>query len=336
MVTQSKLNGHTANTPAAGTLSAARVGDVLLMFVAEPEPVGVTTIARHLGISKAVVHRILQSLVSRQLLAVDADSSSYMLGPAIAALGARALQDLDLRVLAQEIMRDLQAETTETVTLSLLVGTSRVYLDQIVSQHEIRMTVELGRTFPLHAGSSGKVLLAFAPQDVRDRVLRAPLDRLTGGTATDVQVLNDQLTRIKADGVAVSRGEREAAAASVASPVFRFDDSVTGAISVCGPVTRFTDEAVERFKPQVRLAARRLSDLLAAGGPIADRGKGAWALALTGAELDESLLSLGAVGDLADAHQRRERGIVGCAVEVGASIAQGADTVAPDVCIADG
>jgi DNA-binding IclR family transcriptional regulator len=244
------------------------------MFAAEPGPVGVTTIARQLGISKAVVHRILQSLVSRQLLAVDADSSSYLLGPAIAALGARALQDLDLRVLAQGVMRDLQAETTETVTLSLLVGTSRVYLDQIVSQHEIRMTVELGRAFPLHAGSSGKVLLAFAPADLRDRVLQAPLD-LTGETTTDAQLLGDQLAMIRAEGVAVSRGEREAAAASVAAPVFRFDENVTGALSVCGPVTRFTAEAVEQFKPQVKLAAQRLSDMLAADGSISSHAKGA-------------------------------------------------------------
>jgi IclR family transcriptional regulator, acetate operon repressor len=252
-------------TPAAGTLSAARVGDVLLMFVAEPGPIGVTAIARQLGISKAVVHRILQSLVSRQLLAVDSESSSYRLGPAVAALGARALQDLDLRILAQAVMRDLQAETEETTTLSLLVGTSRVYLDQIVSQHEIRMTVELGRSFPLHAGSSGKVMLAFAPPDVRERVLRAPLGRLTTETETDPGVLSAELDQIVADGVAVSRGERERGAGSVAAPVFRFDESVTGAISVCGPITRFDEAAVDRYKPLVRVAAQRLTDLLAQG-----------------------------------------------------------------------
>lgn len=254
---------RTDEAPAAGTLSAARVGDVLLMFVAEPGPVGVTTIARELGISKAVVHRILRSLVSRQLLATDSESSSYRLGPAIAALGARALQDLDLRILAQGVMRNLQAETQETTTLSLLVGTSRVYLDQIVSQREIRMTVELGRTFPLHAGSSGKVMLAFAPADVRDRVLHAPLSQLTPDTETDPEILARELEQIAIEGVGVSRGERERGAGSVAAPIFRFDDAVTGAISVCGPITRFDDAAVGRYKPLVKAAAQRLTDLLA-------------------------------------------------------------------------
>ncbi len=249
--------------PGGGTQSAARVGDVLLMFVSDPGPIGVTTIARHLGISKAVVHRILQSLVSRQLLAVDAGRSSYMLGPAVAALGARALQDLDLRVVSQPVLAELQVETEETTTVSLLVGTARVYIDQVVSLREIRMTVELGRTFPLHAGSSGKAILAFAPTELRERILRAPLARLTPETTIDPEGLDRDLDTIHAAGVAVSRGEREQGAASVAAPVFSFDGAVTGAISICGPVTRFDDDAVALFTPLVKAAARRVTNLLA-------------------------------------------------------------------------
>jgi IclR family transcriptional regulator, acetate operon repressor len=250
--------------PSAGTLAAARVGDVLLMFAGEAGPIGVTAIARQLGISKAVVHRILQSLVSRGLLAVDAKGGGYVLGPAVAALGARALQDLDLRTFAQPALRELQAETAETTTVSLLVGAARVYLDQVVSQREIRMTVELGRTFPLHAGSSGKAILAFAAPDLRERVLRGELGSLTPDTVVDAERLGRELDAIAAAGVAASRGEREQGAASVAAPVFDFDGGVIGAISVCGPVTRFTDEAVERHTPLVIAAAKRVSARLAA------------------------------------------------------------------------
>src|ERR1700760_4560507 len=103
---------------AGGTESTGRVADVLLLFVEGPSTLGVSRIARELGLSKAVVHRILQSLVGRDMVAVDPSTREYRLGPAAAALGARALRDSDLRTLALPQLRALRDETRETVTLS--------------------------------------------------------------------------------------------------------------------------------------------------------------------------------------------------------------------------
>ena len=79
-----------------GTEAAARVADVLLLFTDGPDAWGVSAIARELGLSKAVVHRILQTLVDRRLLVADPATRGYLLGPASAALGARALRESDL------------------------------------------------------------------------------------------------------------------------------------------------------------------------------------------------------------------------------------------------
>ena len=61
------------------------------------------------------------------------------------------------------VLRELQAGTGETTTVSAYVPGGRVYLDQVESAQEIKMTVELGRRFPLHAGSSSTCILAFLP-----------------------------------------------------------------------------------------------------------------------------------------------------------------------------
>jgi len=250
------------SAPRPGTEAAARVADVLLLFASGPDALGVSEISRRLGLSKAVVHRILRSLASRGLVSHDAESRSYGLGPAAAALGARALAGLELRRVALPVLRRLQRETGETTTLSELVGTARVYLDQVPSLKEIKMTVEVGRPFPLHAGASSKAILAFAPPEVREHVLEGPLEALTPLTVTDRARLEVELGQIRESGTAVSCGERQSGAGSVAAPVIGVDGYAVGSISVCGPVDRFGEETVERMRPLVLEAARGISRVL--------------------------------------------------------------------------
>lgn len=124
------------------------------------------------------------------------------------------------------------------------------------------MTVEVGRPFPLHAGASGKVILAFAPPGLRDFVLDGPLPALTPLTPTDREELETEISLIESAGTSVSLGERQHGAGSVAAPVLGVDGYAVGSISVCGPVDRFDGETVERMRPLVLGAAREISRAL--------------------------------------------------------------------------
>ena len=245
--------------PESGTEAVTRAADVLLLFTGGPASLGVSEVARRLDLSKAVVHRILRSLASRQLVVFDEASRSYRLGPAAAALGARALRDLNLRQVALPILLRLQQETGETATVSALVGLSRVYVDQIVSRQEIKMTVDLGHPHPLHAGASSKAILAFGPPELRRHILSQPLAALTPRTPGSRAALEADLARVARAGVAVSMGERQPGAASVAAPVCGVDGYALGSISVCGPIDRFDAPTIERLVPRVRDAGREIS-----------------------------------------------------------------------------
>lgn len=242
-----------------GTEAATRVADVLLAFASGPESLGVSEIARRLNLSKTVVYRILQSLVSRNLVMFDESTRTYRLGSATAALGARALSYLELRRVALPVLRRLQVETGETTTVSELVGTARVYLEQVPSVKELKMTVELGRPFPLHAGASSKAILAFAPSELRKLIVSGPLVALTPNTITDQLKLEEDLLLTEKQGTAVSFGERQPGAASVAAPVLGIDEHAIGAISACGPIDRFDEVTVEQLRPLVRNAAHEVS-----------------------------------------------------------------------------
>lgn len=252
----------TTSVPDGGTVSAARVADVLLAVGGDPEPIGVTELARRLGLSKAVVHRILQSLESRNLLSFDRTARTYEVGPAAVILGSRAMRDQELRRAALPVLRQLQTTTGETTTVSVLVGTSRIYLDQIVSQRELKMMVEIGRPFPLHAGSSSKAILAFVSPDLREQVLSEGLPELTPQTITSRAELEEELVAIRRRGVAVSRGERQHGAGSIAAPVRDPHGDVIGSLSICGPINRFTGSVLRRYGPLVRRSADEVTRIL--------------------------------------------------------------------------
>lgn len=252
----------------SGTEVAGRVADVLLAFTDAPASLGVSEIARRLDLSKAVVHRILQALLARELISTDPETRGYRLGPAAAVLGARALRDSDLRGAAMPVIRELQQQTGETTTVSALAPGGRVYLDQVESRQEIKMTVEIGRRFPLHAGSSSQCILAFLPEPRRTEIMAGALDALTPRTIVDRSRLHGVLTAIHQTGYAYTQSERQPGAASVAAPVFGFDGAVVGAVSVCGPVGRVDEGASNKYAPLVREAADRISRALGWSGGL--------------------------------------------------------------------
>lgn len=129
------------------------------------------------------------------------------------------------------------------------------------------MSVEMGRRFPLHAGSSGKSILAFLPTAELERILADPLPALTPRTVTDSTALRAELERIRKLGYAVSVGERQPDAGSVAAPVFGFDDMVVGAISVCGPRFRVDESFVLNVAPHLVAAASSVSRSLGSTHP---------------------------------------------------------------------
>lgn len=258
--------------PTGGTAAAATVADVLMEFLESRRPrLGVTEISRSLGVSKAVVHRILQSLQDRGMVAFNERDRTYVLGPSLLALGATAFRSADLRVAALPTLSWLQMRTRQTATVSALTGTHRMFLDQVVSSEELRLSVETGRLLPLHVGASGRAILAFCPPQLQEQVLAAGLESHTANTMTDYGQLRRALDRIARDHVAVSHGERTHVSGSVAAPVLGPDGLAVGAIAVCGPVQVFTTDTVDELIPLVQEGAaevsERLAELMQSGEP---------------------------------------------------------------------
>jgi IclR family acetate operon transcriptional repressor len=231
-----------------------RALEVLDLFIdAETATLGVTEIAQASGLSKAVVYRILSAFRAKAFLCLEPGTHRYYLGPRVLELGLSYLDRIDMRPLAKTAMVQLVEETNETATLSIRMGWTRVYIDQVTSHQDVKMVVQIGKPFPLHAGASSKALLAsLDPEEIDEYLASHELDALTPRTPTDPGRIRAELAQIRKRGYAQSFGERDVSAGSVAAPIRGRDGAVVGVISVSGPI--------ERFRPESKQSAKLLLD----------------------------------------------------------------------------
>ncbi|MBU2669029.1 IclR family transcriptional regulator [Actinoplanes bogorensis] len=234
-----------------------RAMDVLLLFGRTDRPdLGVTEIAAALGLTKAAVHRILVALRNRELIVVHPSTRRYALGHAAVALGRAYLTRTDVRGTAAPELKYLSARTGETATLSVRRGDTRLYVDQVVPDQELRLEVTVGVPFPLHAGASSKAFLAYEPDGYLER---CDLVRLTERTIVDPDRMRRELAGIRERGYALSYGERQPAAASIAAPIFNHDGRIAAVIGVAGPASRFVPDADPAVAKDLLAGAARVS-----------------------------------------------------------------------------
>lgn len=257
---RSSVNGSPAEEGQTSSGIERALQVIFAVAEAKGPDVGVSELARSLGLSKAVVHRVVRTLVAANFFSFDERTRRYRLGPGAVSVGLAAMAQMEVPRIAQPHLERLVASTRETATLSVRYGTQRMYLTQVLSPQEIHMSVQLGRLYPLYAGASSKAILAaMEPDEIRDYLDSQPLTPLTPITIQDPDRLVEELEVIRNRGYAVSLGERQQGAASVAAPVFEATGRVYGSISICGPVSRLSVGKVEEYGQLVHEAAAEVS-----------------------------------------------------------------------------
>lgn len=260
-MTSQPQDGATRRTAGQRTSGLDRALQVIYAVgEAGPAGIGVSALSRELALSKAVTHRILKVLSDDGFLTFDDESKKYTLGPGALQIGLAAMRQLDIQRIARPLLERLVAQTGETATLSVRQRWSRVYVDQVLSPQEIRMSVSIGQAYPLHAGASSKALLAaMEDSEIQQYLDTHPLDNVTATTISSREQLLAEIAMIRRRGYAVSAGERDAGAASVAAAVRGANGRALGSISVCGPLARFQTAELPHYGELVASAALEAS-----------------------------------------------------------------------------
>lgn len=225
----------------------------------EPE-LGVSDLARQLGIAKSTAHRVVRTLTAEGLLEQVEESGAYRLSVVMQTLGASAQSASALHGAATPVLDHLRNVTRETVQIAVLDGLEVVYVERRESPHTVRIFGRIGNRAPAHSTSTGKLLLAYLPEDeLGGRLAGVRLHRRTPYTITDPAALHTELARIRVRGWAENVNESEIGIASVSAPIRDRAGAVVAAVSVAGPVQRLDGANLRRFITPVAEAAAHIT-----------------------------------------------------------------------------
>jgi DNA-binding IclR family transcriptional regulator len=234
---------------------------LLLRAVADaaPEDSTAARLAEACGLNRATAWRILHTLEAHEVVTCSRGTGRWSVGAAVVDIARSAGAD-SIVATARPGLERLGHQTGETAALAVWQHGGLTYVDEVVPPAIVAATW-LGQTVPLHATSTGKVLLAFGDPPGSRRGRRR-LRRFTATTVTSVAGLDDQLAQVRRQGFATCRGEYEASAWGVSAPVLDSDGRLVAVLSIWGPGTRVTDARLEVLGPLVHAAAAALL-----GGP---------------------------------------------------------------------
>lgn len=242
-----------------GTQAVERAIAILETFAGEREALGITEIARAVGLNVSTAHRLVRALVAAGYAEQEPSSERYRLGIGIAVLGQRALEQSGYH-LAKPVLAALADTTGESASLGICRDQEVVVLERAVSSQPLRFDHPTGAQIPLHASAMGKALLAFSGRRAKETVagLRG-LQMFTPRTITVRAALATELQAIARKGVAVNREERYEGVSGIAAPVLGPDGIAHAAVGVQGPSLRLTPARLQQLAPVVKHAAEEIS-----------------------------------------------------------------------------
>lgn len=245
----------------AGTQTIQRALAVLRVLRDADGEVGVTEIARAVGLNTSTTHRIVRALAGADFVAQNSRTDRYRLGREAFLLGSAAGRTLGFDA-AKPVLEELADATGESINLVIRDGDAGLVVVRIDSPQPLRFTEAVGSRIPLYCTSTGKALLAFAPDPRAEVAQLGELKRLTEATITSRRALLNDLEQVRGQGFSHNRGERIPGVCGVAAPVLGADGTATAALAVQGPEVRMLEDRVPELGALVIKAAERVAGAL--------------------------------------------------------------------------
>jgi DNA-binding IclR family transcriptional regulator len=249
-----------SNDAGSGGVQSVDRAISVLEILSQRGEAGVSEVAAEIDVHKSTAFRLLGALEARGLVEQAGDRGKYRLGFGIIRLAGGVSTQMDIIGRARPICQRLAEDIGETVNIAVLRSSHVVNLDQVRGPSAVTAYNWVGQITPLHATSSGKVLIAHLDRAERRRMLaEGELESLTPKTVTDVDTLELQLAEAREKGYAYCLEELEEGLNAMAAPVRSYHGEVVAAISVSGPAYRFTAERMHEVAPTLIEGAAEVS-----------------------------------------------------------------------------
>lgn len=227
--------------------------------VREPE-LSVAELASRADLPPTTCLRLVRNLASDGLLERVGDR--YRIGLAVIRWASSALESRSLVRLSGSTLDRLRDESGESALLCVRDGSSVVLVGLANSRQSVARTLHIGEVSPLHAGSTGKVFLAFDREAYYSLPSSKNLIALTENTIVDRDRLETEIAAIRRAGYASSLEEKNLGAAGITAPIFDQSSKMVAAVGLTGPMTRMGKSFISRYAGAVKQAATEISAAL--------------------------------------------------------------------------
>lgn len=251
------------NTPS--TVQSVDRAVSILEILARTGDVGVTELAKELGVHKSTAFRLVAALERRDLVEQNVGRGKYRLGPGILRLAGASSSRLDVVQECRVVCAALAKRTGETVNLAVLSAGAALYMHQAAGSSALHSHNWVGQRIPLHATSNGKVLLSALDLAELRRQLPS-LPAYTARTITTLAALERELDDVREQGHAFAIDELEIGLSAVAAPVRDIHGEVLASMSISGPTFRLDPERLPELAEAVTAAANEVSRRLGWAG----------------------------------------------------------------------
>ncbi len=246
-------------TPTGSLSSVTSALQLLKVFSTEQAELGISLLAKELGVAKSTAHRLAVTLAAEGFLEQNQENGRYRLGLALFELGTLVRRRMNVSTLALPLLGALRDSTQEAVHLAMLAKTDIVYLYNLESSQAVGTRSYLGMRKPAFCTSEGRVLLAFGAPEQTVAVLKENLVPRTSNTVTDPKALMRLLEEVRHSGYAQDDEESEVGMRGLAAPVRDASGRVVAAVGLSGPMQRLTKKELRRLMPQVVSTAEAIS-----------------------------------------------------------------------------
>lgn len=234
---------------------------VLETIASARRPLGVSDIAKRLGLARSAVFRLTYTLHHMGFLDMSASSKEFALGPRVLNIGFAYLVSKDIIEVSRADMEQLRDETNVSVHLAIRDERQVLYLGCAQTRSGFLSNMNVGSRLPAHASPMGWLLLSsLSAEEIQALYQGVALEPLTDQTPLDVRALLARVSEAATKGYVVSRGIVEQGGSSISAPVFDGSGKVVAAIDISGPDSAFNLKVLEGlYAPAVVKAAGRIS-----------------------------------------------------------------------------
>ena len=225
-------------------------------------PASLSEIARETGMPPSKVHRYLASFIHAGLAVQKERSGRYDLGPEAAELGVAALGRNDFVTRPGDNLEALTRSTGQAALLAVWSNNGPTVVRMERGPNLTTTAIGLGSTFPLLNSATGRIFLAYLPQQIIRPRLQLELDRAISGEISwpdldpNAESIEKLISEIRREHVSYVDGRYIPGLIAISSAITNWQGEIEAAVTLFGTNPEILESSNNARRSLVEFARR--------------------------------------------------------------------------------